>query len=259
MNVIAKDIIDLIEKIAPEDSQVEWDNSGLQIGDRNLEINGVLLVLDITDKSVDYAINNGYNFLLSHHPLFFSDLKSIDFSTYKGNLIKKIIENNLFIYSAHTNLDASDRGVNFELANKIGLKNIQKFSEYIDGEEIGVIGDFPEKNFDELVENLKKLSKSNHLKIYGTVKENIEKVGVIGGSGSFGINLAKSLGADCLITGDVKHHDGQRAYEEDLIVIDLGHYYSEFPVLNFLKKYLSKELSNLKMEIFSDPVYFIEY
>lgn len=259
MNVKAKDIIELIEKIAPEDSQVEWDNSGLQIGDKNLEITGVLLALDITDKSVDYAIKSGYNFILSHHPLFFSDVKSIDFSTYRGKLIRKIIENNLFIYSAHTNLDASDKGVNTELAKRLDLKNVQKFSEYIDGEEIGIIGDFLENDFNDLLNSLKKLSKPNNLKVYGVVKEKVKRVAVIGGSGSFGIDLAKSLGADCLITGDVKHHDGQRAYEEDIILIDLGHYYSEFPVLNFLKNYLRKELNNLEMDIFSNPVYFTEY
>ena len=156
MSVKAKKIIDLIELIAPENLQAEWDNSGLQIGDIKNEIHGILLCIDITDKAVDFAIKNNLNFILSHHPLFFSEIKSIDFSTYKGNLIKKIIDNDLFIYSAHTNLDASEIGVNSELAKRLELEDVKRFSDYFEEEEIGVMGNFSEETLDNLVKKLTK-------------------------------------------------------------------------------------------------------
>ena len=259
MSVKAKKIIDLIELIAPENLQAEWDNSGLQIGDIKNEIHGILLCIDITDKAVDFAMKNNLNLILSHHPLFFSEIKSIDFSTYKGNLIKKIIDNDLFIYSAHTNLDASEIGVNSELAKRLELEDVKRFSDYFEEEEIGVMGNFSEETLDNLVKKLtKEITKKNFVKVYGRPKEKIEKVAIIGGSGSFGINFAKSIGADVLITGDIKHHDGQMAYEKDLILIDIGHFYSELPVLFMVKDYLDENLKGLAIEIFQEPIYFIE-
>lgn len=258
MTVKAKDIINMIEKIAPLYLQEEWDNSGLQIGDQEMVVSGILLCVDVTDKSVECAINNNCNFIFSHHPFFFGDLKSIDFSTYKGELIKQIISNNLFVYSAHTNLDASINGVNSELANRIGLQKIQKFSDFVDGEEIGVFGEFAKNTIYDLIEILEGVSKKSSIRLYGRPKTNIKKVAVIGGSGSFGIDLAKSIGADVLVTGDIKHHDGQKAYENDLLLIDIGHFYSEYPVLDMIEGYVRENFNNINIEKFSDPVYLIK-
>lgn len=259
MDVKAKEIIDLIEIIAPENIQAEWDNSGLQVGDTESNVQGILLCMDITDKAVDFAIKNNLNFILSHHPFFFSDIKSIDFSTYKGKLVKNIIEKNLFIYSAHTNLDASEIGVNSELARRLELEDVKKFSEYVEGEDIGVVGKFNGKSLEKLVKKLtEEISPENFVKVYGRSKERIEKVAIIGGSGNFGISFAKSIGADVLITGDTKHHDGQLAYENNIVLIDIGHFYSELPALFMLKEYLNKSFNDLNIEIFQEPIYFIE-
>lgn len=255
MTVTGKNIINIVEDIAPPILQEEWDNSGLQIGDINKEVGGVLMVMDVSDKSVDYAIDNNIDMIISHHPFLFTDLKSIDFSSYKGHLIEKIIKNDLLIYSAHTNLDRADLGVNKVLGEKIGLENIEFFSDYFE-DEIGVFGD-SNLSFEGLIEKIKSLGDKNPI-VYGEAPKSFKKVGVIGGTGSFGIDLAKKLNLDILLTSDVKHHDGQKAYEEGICLINIGHFYSEFPVLFRLKEIIKKEYEDLRILIFDNPVFFYE-
>lgn len=254
MNVKGKEIIDLIEEIAPIETQEEWDNSGLQIGDVNQEIKGILLVMDITDKAVKYAKSNGLNMIIAHHPFFFTELKSINFSTYKGKLIKEIIESDILIYSSHTNLDKAKLGVNRVLGEKLDLKEIEEFSDYYE-DEIGLFGSV-KYSFDELLEKIKALGNDNP-SIFGKISEEISKIAVIGGSGSFGITMAKNLGCDVLVTSDIKHHDGQLAYEEDICVVDIGHFYSEFPVLSKLQEIIKSKFGEVNIDIFKEPVFFI--
>lgn len=255
MDVRAKEIIEVIENIAPVDLQECWDNSGLQIGNTEEIIKGILFVMDVTDKSIEYAIKNNLNFIISHHPLFFEGVKSIDFSNYKGNLIKSIIENNLVIYSSHTCLDKAEFGVNQVLAQLFELNNVEKLEDYEEN-NIGVIGDF-NRSLDDLVKIIKGITPIQNVNFYGHKKDKIDKVGVIGGSGSSGIELCVKIGCDCLITSDIKHHDGQRAYENDILLIDIQHFYSEYPVLSMLKENMERIFRSMEIKIFKEPVYLI--
>lgn len=255
MDVKAKEIIEVIENIAPVELQECWDNSGLQIGDSEEIINGILFVMDVTDKSIDYAIKNNLNFIISHHPLFFEGVKSINFSNYKGNLIKKIIENNVVIYSSHTCLDKAEFGVNQVLAQLFKLSDVKKLADYEEN-NIGVIGKF-DGSLNDLVKIIKDITPIQNVNFYGRKKDHINKIGVIGGSGSSGIDLCVRLGCDCLITADIKHHDGQKAYENEILLIDIQHFYSEYPVLNMLKDNMERIFRNIEIKIFNEPVYLI--
>ncbi len=125
MNVTAQNIIDKLEFFLPPSLAESWDNVGLQIGDKNKSVTGVLATLDVTKESVMYAIDKGYNFILSHHPLFLKDIKSIDYDTYKGRLIHTIIEHGIVVYSAHTNLDIAVGGLNDVAAKRLGLQDVK--------------------------------------------------------------------------------------------------------------------------------------
>lgn len=247
------ELIDYIEALAPLNTQEDWDNCGLQVGDRHADLNGVLLAMDLTDQAVDKALAEGKNLILCHHPFFFNEIKQIDFGTYKGALIKKLIDNSITVYSAHTNLDKAVGGVNHALAAKFPLTKLENISQYFEG-EIGTLGEIEEVS----LEDFKKILDENFkdYKIYGRHKDHLKKLAFIGGSGAFGIKIAKALGCDALITADIKHHDGQLAYEEDLLLVDLGHFQSEFPVLYSLKNSIEEDFKDLSVDIFTDPVFF---
>ncbi len=120
-----RDIIRIIEKIAPVCYQENYDNSGLQIGSPENEVTSVLICLDINEAVVDEAISAGANFIISHHPLIFSGIKNITGKSYIERIIIKAITNNISIYSSHTSLDNSALGVNKIIADKLGLKDAE--------------------------------------------------------------------------------------------------------------------------------------
>lgn len=122
--MISKDIIDLMNEIAPLYLQEKWDNSGLQIGSYKKGIKSILLAVDINENVIKEAVDNDIDMIIAHHPLFFQDLKNINEDTYKGKMIYDIIKNDIVVYSAHTNLDSTLGGVSDALAKVFNIQNI---------------------------------------------------------------------------------------------------------------------------------------
>ena len=120
-----KEVIDAREKFAPLPLQDDFDNAGLQIGLTDAEVTGALLCLDVTEAVVKEAVALGYNLIIAHHPLLFKGLKTITGKNYVERCVMEAIRNEITVYAAHTNLDNAFGGVNFKMAEKIGLKNIQ--------------------------------------------------------------------------------------------------------------------------------------
>jgi len=120
-----KEIILELEKHSPIEYQESYDNSGLQIGNINNITNSVLLCLDVNINTVKEAIENKSKLIVSHHPIIFNKLRNIDLNTEIGEIINLCIKNNIAIYSCHTNIDNVWKGVNINLAKKIGLQNIR--------------------------------------------------------------------------------------------------------------------------------------
>lgn len=120
-----KEVIKLIETIAPLSRQENYDNSGLHAGDPEMEVKSVLIALDVTETVVDEAIEQGCNLIISHHPVIFKPLKSITPKSEPGRCLLKAIRHNIVLYAAHTNLDNVMGGVNSMIGRKLGLENLQ--------------------------------------------------------------------------------------------------------------------------------------
>jgi len=118
-----RDIIEFFEEYAPFSYQESYDNSGLQVGDKNSDITGILITLDVTEEVIDEALQSSCNLILSHHPLIFSGIKSITGRNTIEKIITRAIRERINILSIHTNADNSDKGVNSRICEKIGLKN----------------------------------------------------------------------------------------------------------------------------------------
>tara|TARA_R110001592_G_scaffold113924_1_gene313269 strand:- start:1651 stop:2745 length:1095 start_codon:yes stop_codon:yes gene_type:complete len=126
MNI--KEVVQIIEEVAPLSYQESYDNSGLLIGSYADEVSGVLICLDSTEEIVDEAIANNCNLIIAHHPILFSGIKKINGNNYIEKTLLKAIKNNVAIYAVHTNLDNAYNGVNYKIAEKIGLKNCKTLS-----------------------------------------------------------------------------------------------------------------------------------
>jgi dinuclear metal center YbgI/SA1388 family protein len=124
-NMTIQNIISYIEAFAPLVYQEEYDNCGLLTGDQNAEVTGALLTLDCIEPVIDEAIENNCNLIIAHHPIIFSGLKKLTGDTYIERTVIKAIKNNIAIYAAHTNVDNVVNGVNYKIAEKLGLKNLK--------------------------------------------------------------------------------------------------------------------------------------
>lgn len=121
-----KDIVEAIEMIAPRAFQEDYDNSGLIVGDKETEIKGILLSLDVTEELLDEAIEKGCNLIVSHHPIIFKGLKKLNGNNYVERCVIKAIKNEIALFACHTNLDnVLKRGVNQKIAKKLNLSNIE--------------------------------------------------------------------------------------------------------------------------------------
>ena len=119
------EIIHVLETFAPPALQESYDNVGLYCGDSDSVISKVLVSLDITEEVVDEAIQTGCQLVVAHHPIIFKPLKKLTGSNYVERTLLKAIKNNVALYAAHTNLDNIQGGVNFKLAEKLGLRNVR--------------------------------------------------------------------------------------------------------------------------------------
>jgi len=118
-----QDLINELEKLAPQSIAEEFDNVGLLCGDFNAEVSGILITLDCLEEVVDECIALKFNTIVTFHPIIFKGLKSITGKNYVEKMILKAIKNNINIYAIHTNLDNVNEGVNHKICEVLGLKN----------------------------------------------------------------------------------------------------------------------------------------
>jgi dinuclear metal center YbgI/SA1388 family protein len=152
--MIAETIINFIEKWAPPGAAWEKDNVGLQVGSTKREITNIFLCLELTEKSLNQAINKNCNFIFTHHPFIFKPLNKLNtHSDPKGKLIEKLIKNDITLYSAHTNLDFTTDGVSFELAKSLKLKN-NRFLVNEKSNQFKLVVFVPEKSLENVSDSL---------------------------------------------------------------------------------------------------------
>jgi dinuclear metal center YbgI/SA1388 family protein len=119
------EIAEFLERMAPLSLQESYDNSGLILGDESMQVTGVLVCLDCTEEIIDEAIKKNCNLVISHHPVIFKGIKRLTGKGYTERTVMKAIMNKIAVYSIHTNLDNVQNGVNFEIATRLGLKDIK--------------------------------------------------------------------------------------------------------------------------------------
>lgn len=118
-------VISILQQLAPSQLQADWDNSGLQVGNRQWPVEKVLLALDVTLDVMQYAVENGFDFVLAHHPLLFRKLARIDTNAPGGKIISLALTNNITVFSMHTNLDVVKGGVSDALAELLNLEKVE--------------------------------------------------------------------------------------------------------------------------------------
>lgn len=228
-------VIKQMESLAPLDLQEEWDNSGWQIKLENDELTKVMLALSPTLDVVEQAIEFGCNLIITHHPLFFSEMKTIVSDSIQNKVAIQAIKNDIQIYSAHTNLDKAQGGINDLIAKLLGLTNVRDEFGLV---RVGEIDQTEINNFVhkvKIVLNCKEVRLINPMGLDINKEQEIKTVAICSGSGGDFVN---KVDADLFITGDIKYHTAIEV--QDKAVLDAGHFETERIVLPYLEDYLSE-------------------
>lgn len=245
-SILLKDILTFLERLAPWELAESWDNVGLMVGNPEQKVKGILVALDPSLAVLDEAIENKTNTILTHHPLIFHPLKSINSSTPLGVFLKKALTHDIAVISCHTNLDVTENGVSDALADRIGLKNTKPLlaSTPNSMQGFGKIGrlDTPMNGSDFLQFVAKKLRLSS-LPVAGKIPQTVTIAAVCGGSGSDLAETAVQGGAQVYITAEVKHATARWAEENNLCIIDGGHFPTENIIISRLVNHLSDFLT----------------
>lgn len=236
----------LNEKIPPSLS-CPWDNDGLMCcADGNKEVRRVLITLDVTSEAVAYAVKEGFDLIVSHHPMLFKGLKSVNGESYLGKKTVDLLLGGISVMCFHTRLDAVEGGVNDTLCRVLGIEDAEPFGE----EGIGRIGTLTEPMSAERFARLVKDRLDAPAVSFGDAGVTVSRVAVLGGSGGDDVGAARAAGADTYLSGNLGYHDLTDAPEAGMNLLEAGHFFTEHPVTQTLKDWLFAMDPTLELEIF---------
>ena len=211
------ELVKKIEKIAPLETAEIWDNCGWQIEYKEkTEVNKVMLCLTVTQDILSQAQEQNCDMIISHHPLF---------------TVPMAFNRGIEIYSAHTNLDKAQNGTTETLISKLGFTiNETLEHDFLRFVDVSI-------NAHDLLDRLKNVSKN--IRYSGFLDGNLTRIAFCAGSGSEFWHDAKTMGAEVLVTGDLKFHT---ALDSEISIVDIGHFESEIQVLSTLRLVLGNDV-----------------
>ena len=248
-SVKIREVVDALECFAPLPLQESFDNAGLQVGLTEAEVSGALLCLDVTEAVVDEAVALGCNLIVSHHPLIFHALRHVTYENDVQRAVAKALKADVAVVSMHTNIDNAPGGVNFKIAEKMGLGGCRFFApKTVAGIDCGsgVIGELPSAvAADDFVIMLKRTFDVECVQCNQLLRRPIKTVAVCGGAGSFLLGDAIAEGADAFVTGEMHYHE-YFGHEQEIQIAVIGHYQSEQFTNEIFKEIIERECKGVK-------------
>ena len=267
MSLKIREIINTLEILAPLEWQEEWDNAGIQVGDPDRELTGILLCVDVTESIIDEAIRKNCNLIISHHPLLFRPLRSIQGRNYIERCVIKACKHDLLIYAAHTNLDNAPGGVNYRLAQKLELMDVEVLEKKenmfsAEGKQVGmgVVGNLPTPfTPSEFIEKIQTHFSVNCIHAAERIDTPIKRVAICGGSGASLRQQAEKAGADVFLTGEARYNDYLDA-AENILMLTIGHFESEECAIQIFYEEIRKKFITFDLNIVcvnSNPIKYL--
>ena len=248
-----KELIALLEKEVPLETAESWDNPGFLVGDKEKEIKKVLVVLDITNEVVEYAVKEQVDFILAHHPVIFSKISRCTSDDFLQKKLLKLIRHDICAYGMHTCYDVCrmcDRMIDYLGLNKVcgPVESSMSGNEKAQGKGIGITAQINEDmTVSEYAKKVKEAFSLDSVMVFGDPDTKISKIAIVPGSGRSMIDQAKQTGADVFITGDIGHHEGLDAIDMGMCVIDAGHYGLEHVFIDDMKQLLCDQTEDLEV------------
>ena len=270
MAATVKEITELFSSWALPELAETWDNCGFQLGNPASSVKRVVVALDISWKLLEFARETGAQMVITHHPAIFHPIKTLDTSKPNTRLLAGFLCANIAVASFHTSLDSAPGGVNDCLAQLLNLKvegPLLPGLSSVPGSGMGRIGSLPAPmSGQDFLDLVGRRLGCAALSYAGPVERECSRIAVCGGSGSSLLESAFLLSADALVTAEVKHSVAMEAEELGLLVVDAGHFTTEYPVVEKMAEFLMEKGQELQLgvevEIFSKeraPLHYISF
>lgn len=228
-----KDFYGYLNSIAPFETQEDWDNSGMLVGDMNAEVKKAAVVLDITHEEIKKAKAIGADLIISHHPVIFNPIKSVT----KDSVPYELVASSINALCCHTPLDIADGGTNDSLAELLGI-NVTRADD-----PILRLGTVEPTTAQELAG---KIANTLNTKVrYADAGKTIKKIAICTGAGCSLIEAAGEI--DAFITGDASHHNFLDCVQAGITLIAAGHYETEIIVVPVLVKKLQAQFPDIEI------------
>jgi dinuclear metal center YbgI/SA1388 family protein len=224
-----------------------WDNIGLQVGDPNAPVQRLMVALDATENVLEAASERKAQMVLTHHPLLFRPVSSLDISKLLPRLLAGFLRKNIALAAAHTNLDSTVGGVSDLLANALGLSDVKPLHTSEPNPPsvgLGRIGNLPYGcKLSEIIHKVSSMLRNPGLLVVGHTEQMITRVALCGGSGSGLWPMAIDEDADLFLSAEIKHHIAREAEQMGKAIIDAGHFYTEWPIVPAMAEYMKQRAS----------------
>ena len=237
-----REIARIMEEIAPRSLACEWDSVGVMTGSLGSEITGIMLCLDLTQEVLEEAAGENCNMIITHHPLIFHPLKNLSEDHVRGKLLCEVVRHGILVFSAHTNLDYTEGGVNDALLKQLGAINMafDKSGRHRCGElpYAMSVRDFVDTASEKLCAEGVRVILPPAIESGDYIKN----IGVCCGSFDGETDWIYECGVDVLVTGEVKHSDAIDLEMEDFVTVAAGHYPTEIWGVDNLAMLLGERL-----------------
>ena len=237
-----RQIYELLDAVAPFETQEPYDNSGLLVGSPEQEVSGMLFALDVTQAVISEALSLGANLIVTHHPLMFEAVRRMTDESFEGRLIQRMIREGLSLIACHTCLDKASGGINDALAERCALLDVR-------GEGFVRVGDLPQPmTAGELKEYLA-VALNTDVRLMGDASLQISRLGLCSGAGGSEWIAARELGAEAFLSGEIKHHHALAMAEAGLPCFECGHFATEQPGIFALADALQNALDQVEYNL----------
>ena len=249
----AADILELVETLAPRYMKMDWDNVGLLCGSKKTPVTKVLVALDPFEGVCREAAQWGAEVIVTHHGLIFQPLKAVTDETAVGRCIQLLCAHGISAINAHTNLDCAPEGVNFRLAQMLGLSGIEVIAPSgtdEQGRPWGLLrsGTVERQPLETFLSTVKNRLGCEGLR-YADAGKPVRKVAVGGGSCGSELMDAVKAGCDTFVTADIKYNGFFDAKTLGINLIDAGHFHTENPVVSLLAEKIAAAFPEIQVKI----------
>jgi dinuclear metal center YbgI/SA1388 family protein len=258
VSVTVADLVAACEREWPASGAEDWDNTGLQVGRLSDTVTRVLFVVDVVDETVAQAIEGNFDAIVSHHPLILRGIATVSEATYKGELIARLIRNNIALLAMHTNADVVIDGVSDVIASQLGLVSAQPViatqSENIGIGRVGTLSSAV--TLGELASRLAAILPATvpGIQVAGEFTRQVQRVALCGGAGDSLLERESVQASDVYISSDLRHHRASESREQSRLVggpalINVSHWASEWLWLDVGAAALSRHIPSLTIEV----------